>query len=72
MKKNKKIYFDKLYLCRDSEYGTHVTYINEYPNRIYLDFFSTYEYLEDIIDEILFYINCYKIDKKESEQNENK
>lgn len=48
--------FDKLFLVRDSEYGTHVTYICDYPNHIFLDFFTDEDNLEDIIDEIKIYI----------------
>ena len=47
--------FDKLFLVKDGEYGTHVTYICCYPHFV-IDFFSNYERLEDIIEEIKFYI----------------
>ena len=48
--------FDKLFLVRDSEYGTHVTYICDYPDKIYLDFFTDSENLNDIFSDIKYYI----------------
>lgn len=52
--------FDKLFLVRDSEFGTHVTYILEYPDNIYLDFYTDKENLSDIIDDIIYYIKQHK------------
>ena len=52
--------FDKLFLVRDSEYGTHVTYICEFPDNIFLDFYSDKENLPDIIEDIIYYINKIK------------
>lgn len=52
--------FDKLFLVRDNEYGTYVTYICEYPNKIYLNFFTDKENISEIIGEIYYYINKLK------------
>ena len=56
--------FDKLFLVRDSEYGTHVTYINKYPNDIYLDYFSEYDDFNKIINELSEYIKDWINDEK--------
>lgn len=42
--------FDKLYLCSDSEYGTHVTYTNYHD--FFLDYFTSSDSLYDIIVEL--------------------
>lgn len=42
--------FDKLYLCSDSEYGTHVTYTNY--EHVFLDYYTELESLYDIIVEL--------------------
>lgn len=52
--------FDKLFIVRDSEYGSHVTYICEYPDNVYLDFYTDKENLSDIINDIIYYIKKYK------------
>ena len=57
--------FDKLFLVRDSEYGTHVTYINEYPYKIYLDYFSENDDFNKIIKELNEYIKEWIDDKNE-------
>lgn len=48
--------FDKLFLVKDSEYGTHVTYICKYPDNLYIDFFTDCDSLDDIIEEIYNHI----------------
>lgn len=55
--------FDKLFLVRDSEYGTHVTYISDYPYFV-IDFFSEYDDLEKIIEDIKFHIELDKLKNK--------
>lgn len=52
--------FDKLFLVKDSEYGTHVTYVCFYPDDICLDFFSDYVDLSKILEEIEFRISLIK------------
>lgn len=54
--------FEKLFLVRDSEYGTHVTYINLFPD-IFLDFYTEKECLSDILSEIEYRIKL--LNKKE-------
>ena len=56
--------FDKLFLVRDSEYGTHVTYINKYPHDIYLDYFTDYDDFNKIINELNEYIKDWIYDEK--------
>lgn len=55
--------FDKLFLVKDSEYGTHVTYINNYPYFV-IDFFSDNDDLENIIEDIKYYLVIEKNKKK--------
>ena len=50
--------FDKLYLCSDSECGTHVTYTND---DIFLDYFTELYSLYDIILELYQKANREKI-----------
>ena len=46
----KNFNFDKLYLCKDYAFGTHVTYTNY--DDIFLDYFTESESLYDIILEL--------------------
>ena len=55
------ISFDKLFLVKDNGYGTHVTYINGYPDYIIVDFHTCNEDLENIIKDIERYIEIQKI-----------
>lgn len=52
--------FNKLFLVKDSEYGTHVTYTCLYPHYIVLNYFTHKESLSDIINELIDVINTYE------------
>lgn len=57
------INFDKLFLVKDSEYGTHVTYIGDYPDYFFIDFYTCNEDLEKILKDIERYIEIEKVKK---------
>lgn len=62
------IKFDKLFLVKDNEYGTHVTYTNGYPDYIFLDYFTDRDSLDKILKELQDWIEIekLKIEKKKT------
>lgn len=55
------INFDKLFLVKDNEYGTHVTYVEDYPVPIFLDYFTDRDSLDKILKELQDWIEIEKI-----------